>query len=78
MPQVDVFNDLLMLKSYGRDQNAVRSQSPAETQRNIGTALVPYQDTSVGASSGPTDEIQSITAMNVYKQHSFEVKENCR
>ena len=73
--QVDVVNDLGMLKSYGRDKNVVRSQSAAETQGNIGTALVPYQVTSAGASSGLAEEFQSITAMKVYKQQSFEVKQ---
>ena len=76
--QVDVVYDLLMLKSHCGDKNAVRSQSPAETQRKIGTALVPYQVTSVGAPSSSTDEFQSITAMKVYKQQSFEVMENRR
>ena len=74
--QVDVVNDLLMLKSLGGDTNAVRSHSAVETQRNIRAALVPYQVTSVGDPSGLTQEFQSITAMEVYKQHSFEVKEN--
>ena len=73
--QVDVVNDLLMLKSHSGDKNVVRSHSVVETQRNIRTAPVPYQVTSVGDPSGPTQKFQSITAMQVYKQHSFEVKE---
>lgn len=76
--QEDVVNDLRMLKRQGGDKSAVRSQSPAETQRSIGTALVPYQVTSVGDPSGPTQEIQSITAMKMYKQHSYEVKQKRR
>lgn len=76
--QVDVVNDLLLLKSHGGDKNAVRSQSAAETQRNIRTALVPYQVTSVRDPSGHTQELQSITAMKLYQQRSFEVKKNRR
>ena len=76
--QVDVVNDLRILKTHSGDKSTVRSRYPAETHGNIGTALVPYQVTSIRDPSGPTQEIQSITAMKVYKQHSFEVKQNRR
>ena len=72
--QVDVVNDLLMLKSHGGDKNAMRSQSAAETNCNIGTAVTPYQVTSVESNSGLTDRLQSITAMKAYRTRSFEVK----
>lgn len=71
--QVDVVNDLRMLKSHGGDKNAVRSQPAADTQQNIGTTGAPYQ-TSVDDSSGPNVKLQSITAMKAYKKYSFEVR----
>lgn len=74
--QVDVVNDLLMLKSLGGDKNPFRSQATAYTQPNIGTAGAPYQVTS--NSPNPTEKIQSITSMKAYEKHSFEVKECCR
>ena len=71
--QVDVVNDLRMLKSHGGDKNAVRSQPAADTQQNIGTTGAPYQ-ASVDDSSGPNVKLQSITAMKAYKKYSFEVR----
>ena len=76
--EVDVVNDLRMLKSHGGDKSAVRSQPAAKSQRKIGTAHVPTQVTSIEYPSGPTEKLQSITAVEVYKQHSFEVKGNRR
>lgn len=71
--QVDVVNDLRMLKSHGGDKNAVRSQPAADTQQNIGTTRALYQ-ASVDDSSGPNVKLQSITAMKAYKKYSFEVR----
>ena len=77
--QVDVINDLLMLKSHSGDKNVGKSQSAAKTQRNIGTAGVPYEFTPlVGGSYGVIDIFQSITFMKAYKNSSFEVKLYCR
>ena len=77
--QADVVNDLLMLKSHGRNRNAVRNQTASDTQRNIGTADVPYEVTSVVQGySHHTERLQSITAMKEYRKLSFEVKRNCR
>jgi len=76
--QIDVLNDLLMLKSHSGDKNALRSQSTAYTQPNIGTAGAPYQVTSVEEASGITDNFQSITFMEAYKLQSFEVKGSSR
>ena len=72
--QVDVVNDLLMLKSHGEDKNAVRSQPVADTQRNIGTARAPYQ-VSVDSSPVPCEFFQSITVMKAYEKYSFEVRD---
>ena len=76
--QIDVLNDLLMLKSHSGDKNALRSQSTAYTQPNIGTAGATYQVTSVEEASGITDNFQSITFMEAYKLQSFEVKGSSR
>lgn len=73
--QVDVINDLLTLKSHGGDKNAIRSQSAADTQGKIGSAMAPYQ---VTCWPSPNEEFQSITAIEIYIKHSFEVKEHCR
>ena len=75
--QVDVVNDLLMLKSHGGDKDAERSQSAANTQRNSGFAGARFQVTSVEHPSGLIENLQSITAMKAYKEHSFEVKKCC-
>lgn len=74
--QIDVFNDLLMLKSYGGDKIAFRSQATTHTQPNIGTTRAQYQVTS--DPFNPTDKFQSITSMEAYQKHSFEVKVYCR
>lgn len=76
--QADVINDLLMLKSHSGHKNVGKSQSAAETQRNIGTAGAPYQVTPLEDSYGATDNFQSITFMKAYKKFSFEVKRYCR
>ena len=81
--QKDVVYDLLMLKSHSgdknaRDKNALRSQSTAYTQPNIGTAGASYQVTSVKDADGTTANFQSITSMEAYKNQSFEVKRSCR
>lgn len=76
--QIDVINDLLMLKSRSGDKNALRSQSTAYTQPNIVTAGAPYQVTSVEEASGPTENFQSITSMGAYEMQSFEVKGSSR
>lgn len=76
--QIDVVNDLLMLKSHSGDKNVSKSQSTAYTQPNIGTAGAPYQVTSVVGAFGPTENLQSITAMGAYKKQSFEVEKYCR
>ena len=76
--QIDVVNDLLMLKSHSGDKNALRSQSTAYTQPNIGTAGAPYQVTSVEEAFGTTGNFQSITFMEAYKKQSFEVNRSCR
>jgi hypothetical protein len=72
--QIDVLNDLLMLKSHSGDKSALRSQSTVYTQPNIGTAGAPYQVTSVEEASGITENYQSITFMEAYEMQSFEVK----
>lgn len=77
--QMDVVNDLLILKSHSGDKNAFRSPSTAYTQPNIGTAGVPYQVTSVqNDASRFTEDFKSITSMEAYQKQSFEVKETCR
>ena len=79
--QVDVINDLLMLKSHSGDKNAVNSQPEADTRRNIGTAGTQYQITSIAQPRYLTEkfqDLQSITAMEEYKMHSFEVSKYCR
>lgn len=76
--QDDVVNDLLMLKSHSGDRNALRSQSTAYTQPNIGTARAPYQVTSGEEAFDTTQYFQSITFMETYKKQSFEVKGSCR
>jgi len=76
--QIDVVNDLLMLKSHGGDKNALRSQSTTYTQPNIGTAGAPYRVNSVVEAFGTTANFQSITSMEAYEKQSFEVKEYCR
>lgn len=74
--QVDVVNDLLMLKSHSEDKNAWRSQSTAYTQPNIGTAGASYQVTSI-KDDVDNGNFQSITFMKAYQKHSFEVNEYC-
>ncbi len=69
--QADVINDLLMLKGLGGDKNALRRQAPAHTQPDIGTARAPYQ---VTYSHDHGVNYQSITFMEAYEKHSFEVK----
>lgn len=69
---MDVVSDLLMLKSHGRDKNVLRSEDTAYTQPNIGTARESYQVTV--ESPDPTQKLQSITFMEAYKHHSFEVR----
>ena len=76
--QIDVINDLLMLKSYSREKNALESQSTAYTQTNYGTAGAPYQATSVEETSGTTVDFQSITFMEAYQKESFEVNGSYR
>ena len=76
--QIDIINDLLMLKSISGDKNALRSQSTAYTQRNFGTASAPYQVTSVEEGFGTTENFQSITFMEAYGKQSFEVNRSCR
>ena len=76
--QIDVVNDLLMLKSHSREKNALRSQSTAYTQPNIGTAGAPYQVSSVEEAFGTTGNFQSTTSMEAYEKQSFEVKEYYR
>lgn len=76
--QVDVVNDLLILKSHSGDKNALRSQSTAYAQPNIVSAGAPYQVTSVEEAFGTTWKYQSITSMEEYRTQSFEVKEYCR
>ena len=76
--QVDVINDLLLLKSHSGDKNAVNSQPEADTRRNIGTAGTPYQITLVFDLTEKFQEFQSINAMEEYKKYSFEVSEYCR
>ena len=76
--QKDVVNDLLMLKSHSEDKNALRSQYTAYTQPNIGTAGAPFQVTSAEDFPRPTGSFQSFSAMEAYKEQSFEVKEYCR
>ena len=75
--QVDVVNDLLILKSNSGGKSAMRSQYAADTQRDIEIAGAPYQVTSVEEHTGSTVRLQSITAMKAYNKHSFEVKECC-
>ena len=75
--QIDVVNDLLMLKSHSEGKNPLRSQSTAYAQPNIGRSGAPYQVTSVedpGWSTSITANFQSITFMEAYKNQSFEVK----
>ena len=74
--QIDIIDDLLMLKSHSGDQNALRSEYTAYTQLNTGTASAPYQVTSVEDSACAGD-FQSITAMEAYKKQSFEVMGSC-
>ena len=76
--QIDVVNDLLILKSHSGEKNALTSQSTAYTQRKIGTAGAPYQVTSVEGAFGITGNFQSITSMEACEKQSFEVKEYCR
>ena len=76
--RVDVINDLLTLKSYSGDKNALRSQSTAYTQPNIKTAGVPYQVTSLKEPGGTIENFQSINFMQAYQKQSFEVKGSCR
>lgn len=76
--QIDVVKDLLMLKSHSGDEIALRSQSTAYTQPNIGTAGASYQVTSVQEDFGTTVNFQSITSMKAYGKQSFEVKGSCR
>ena len=73
--QNDVVNDLRVLKSYGADEDGLRSQSTPYTQSNNVTASPPYQVTSVKNPSGPPDHFQSITFMETYQKQSFEVKD---
>ena len=79
--QVDVFNDLLMLKSvsgdsksHGGDKNVLRGQSSTFTQPNIGTAGAQCQVTLEKDYTGTMNHLQSITFMEAYKKQSFEVK----
>jgi len=76
--QIDVVNDLLMLKSHSGDKNASRSHSTAYTKPNIGTVSEPYQVTSIEEAFGTTGKIHSITSMEAYAKQSFEVKEYSR
>ena len=73
--QVDVINDLLMLKSHSGDKKFTRSQSTVDIQRNIESAGAPYRVTSIKEGTGSSVDLQSITAMEAYNEHSFEVKE---
>ncbi len=76
--QLDVVNDLLMLKNHSVDMNTSRSQSTAYTKPNITTTSAPYQVTSVKEAPGTTENFQSITSMEAYGKQSFEVKGFCR
>ena len=76
--QIDIVNDLLMLKSGSGEKNSLKSQSTTFTQSSIGTAGTPYQVTPVEEYYGTTVSFQSITFMEAYKKQSFEVKEYCR
>ena len=76
--QIDVVNDLLVLKSNTREKNALRSQSTAYTQPNIGTAGAPYQVTLLEEAIGSTVSFQGISFMKAYEKQSFEVNRSCR
>ena len=71
--QIDVVNDLLLLKSHTEDKNVLRSQSTACTQSKIGTASMPYQVTFLGT----TEIFQHITVTERNQEQSFEVKRSC-
>ena len=71
--QIDVVNDLLMLKSHSGDKNALRSQPTAYTQSNNDTAGKPYQATLVrGFFFGTGGCFQTITSIEAHKKQSFE------
>lgn len=74
--QIDVVNDLLMLKSHSEDK--LRSRSTVYTQPNMGTAGVSDQVTSGKGDLSTTEYFQSITFMKAYENQSFEVKGSCR
>lgn len=69
--QVDVINDLFMLKSHDGDKNIVRTQPVADTQQSVGTVFAPC------AVANPKEIFQSITVMEGYEKNSFEVSNSC-
>ncbi len=75
--QLDVVNDLLMLKSHGGDNNTLGSKSIAHTEPNARTTDVPYRVTPVNQAPGITENLQSITCMEAYRTQSFEVQGSC-
>lgn len=72
--QVDVVNDLLMLKSHCGEKNDLSSRYTGYTQANVGTARSPYQFTSVEEAYNTTSDFQSTTSMEGTGKQLFEVE----
>ncbi|KAL8701070.1 MAG: hypothetical protein Q9201_005112 [Fulgogasparrea decipioides] len=70
--QMDIVNDLVMLKSHCGEKNALRSRDTGHTQKNVGTAGPSYQVTSIKEARNTTSTFQSITFMELYEKQSFE------
>ena len=60
-----------MLRSHDGDKNIVRIQSVTDTQQSGGTVFAPCEV------ADPQDHFQSITVMEGYEKHSFEVSNSC-
>ena len=67
---VDIVNDLYMLKNHYREPNVMNSQSAAETQQNLVTVGAPFQRVLINSS----EKAQSNGVMKGCKKNQFVVK----
>lgn len=72
--QLDVINDLLLLKSQSGDEETLARQYTAGYQPNNAEIRPPFQVTSIKETSSQVENFQSIPFMKEYKDQSFEVK----
>ena len=71
--QLDVINDLLLLKSQSENKEGLACQYTAGYQPNNAKSSPPFQITSIKETSSNVENFQSITFMKEYKDQSFEV-----